>query len=242
MEPCPFATLHLARFDELTTLPPASTSMQPDGPVVWMVGADELASGAGGGAGGQRAFAWVGLGLHRSEASARALLEAGDAAVPCFDGAAERWSAVLQPFNHRGEVNWLDREAPGPVFAPSGDGRTDDPFVAVTSVGWILDEHFDLARVLDFGRGSARVVATLSGVDGLHSGQVFTFPQFEHDTLTVTFWRDAAAMRSFAYRPGEHKDQMDRFRRLQTADRTSFTRLRVLGSRGTWMGSDPLAW
>jgi len=79
-------------------------------------------------------------------------------------------------------------------------------------------------------------------IDGLHSQHAFTTAGFVADGFTFTFWRDDSAMRTFAYRPGVHKEQMDRYKKIHNADRTSFTRLRVLDSVGTWNGTDPLAW
>jgi hypothetical protein len=42
------------------------------------------------------------------------------------------------------------------------------------------------------------------------------------------------------YRPGIHRTQIERHKRDKLADRTSFTRFRVLATRGSWRGSDPL--
>ena len=75
----------------------------------------------------------------------------------------------------------------------------------------------------------------MTSVDGLHSKQVFNFPHFADDSVTVTIWRDDAAMRAFAYRAGDHKVQLDRQKSSAIADRTSFTGFRVLefyGSEG----------
>lgn len=238
MAVCSFATLQLARFDSPRTLLGADPKC-PDHAVMWAVGADE-----GGGefeAGTQQAYAWAAFGLHADEQSARAQFDAGFDAR--FDGADEIWSAVLQPFSHRGEANWLDASAPGQIFSIAAVSNASDPLVVITSVGYVLNSGFDIERAMDFATGVRLVRSSMSAVDGLHSQQSFSFPGIiTLDPITVTFWRDDAAMRAFAYRPGEHKTQMDRYRELVTADRTSFTRLRAVASRGTWCGSDPLAW
>jgi hypothetical protein len=240
MDSCSYATLHLARFDGLKTMRNIDVKPTSGEPVAWMVGGDEIAAGTK--VGSQEASSWVAFGLHSEEESARVLVDAGVAAVPCLEEAAEIWSAVLQPFGHRGEVNWLDHESPGQAFSIDGEGRNRDPFVVVTSVGWTIDDRFDPSRAADFAAGSELVRRSMSSADGLHSRQIFNFPNFAEDTVTITFWRDDAAMRAFAYRAGEHKVQVDRYRKLGTADRTSFTRFRVLESHGSWNGSDPLAW
>jgi len=234
------ATVHLARFDSLTSMKGTDVSSTSGDPVAWMVGGEEI--GAGGTPGSQEAFLWLAFGLHAEMSSARAVMEAGRTAVPFFETAGEVWSALLQPFSHRGEVNWLDHESPGQVFSVDEPGRERGPFVVITSVGWTIDAQFDPSRVADFVRGVEMVRESMDSVDGLHSRQVFNFPDFIDDAVTVSIWRDDAAMRAFAYRAGEHKSQMDRFRQLRTADRTSFTRFRVLESQGSWNGSDPLGW
>ena len=85
--------------------------------------------------------------------------------------------------------------------------------------------------------------ASMTGIEGLHSQQSFFFPGvLQYDPLTVTLWRDAASARAFAYGPGVHKTQMLRQREQNLADRTSFTRCRILRAEGTWHGRNPLDW
>jgi len=48
-------------------------------------------------------------------------------------------------------------------------------------------------------------------------------------------------MMQAAYRPGHHRDQMEYQRTTGHFDRSSFTRTRILASKGTWNGSDPVA-
>jgi hypothetical protein len=87
----------------------------------------------------------------------------------------------------------------------------DGPVVALTTSGWNVGEGLDMNRVL------------------------------ECDPITVTFWHDEASIRAFAYGQGSHRRQLDRHRAEGLADRTSFTRFRMLSSSGTWYGVDPAA-
>jgi len=231
-------TLHLARFDEPVTLLSVDSGPATGNPLAWMIGADDIVAGTP--RGSNTSTVWVALGLHADERSARALFDAGVDAVPCLARADETWAAVLEPIGHRGEVNWLDTDRPGQAFTPEAR-RPDGPFVVITSVGWTFDDRFDPAKANDFAYGVERVRATLDSVDGLYSQQSFAMQRTLADPITITFWRDDAAMRAFAYRPGEHKFQLDRYRELETADRSSFTRLVALEQRGTWHGGDPLA-
>lgn len=233
------ATLHLARFADVVTLDPDDLGHRGGTAVAWIAGADNVAAGTP--STSPTASVWVGLGLHADERSATELFAAGTAAVPWSAGAAEHWVGLLAPMAHRGEVDWVDPLVPGPAFE-TATRRPTGPFVAVTSVGWILDERFDPTRVADFDIGVERVRAGMDDVDGLGAHHGFDVHGSSADGFTVTFWRDDTALRAFAYRPGEHQRQVDRFRALGTADRTSFTRFEVLDHRGTWRGGDPLAW
>ena len=241
---CSTITVNLARFGEARSTAGVETGCPVGDPVAWAVGCDEGAAGTG--AGSQCGSVWVAVGLHADRASADAVFDAGADVVPSMGGAIETWRAVLAPFHHRGEVNWLDAGAPGPAFpigasAESGPSVAG-PFAVITSAGWNIDANFDVDRALEFGAGLDRVRASMTAVDGMHSHQVFAFPGlFAFDALTLTFWRDDASMRTFAYRPGTHKTQLDSFRANETADRTSFTRLRALRHTGSWYGTDPLA-
>ena len=60
------------------------------------------------------------------------------------------------------------------------------------------------------------------------------------DAMTFTLWRDESSMRTAAYRPGPHRDRIDWYRSTNSADRTSFTRLRPRTTAGTWNGVDPM--
>jgi hypothetical protein len=233
-------TVRLVRFDHVHELRDIDGCSVGDS--LWSgVGADVRAAGAPQGA--ATAYAWAAVGVFADESSARASFAAGPAAVPWATEASEAWTALLHPFSHRGEINWLDPQHPGSIFV-TGDAPADgEPFVVLTSVGWDFGPDLDMDRVVDFGTGVGSVRSSMEDVEGLHSQQSFTIPGAGgFDPFTFTIWRDDAAMRAFAYRPGEHKQQMDRYRQLHTADRTSFTRLRVLDSSGTWYGTDPLAW
>jgi hypothetical protein len=113
--------------------------------------------------------------------------------------------------------------------------------VAITTVGW-NPEGLDLNRVRDFGAGVVAVRIGMTGVPGLHTQHSFFFPGvLAVDPLTVSFWRDEASLRAFAYGPGTHRRHLDRYRAENLADRTSFTRFRILHSAGTWHGRDPLS-
>ena len=111
----------------------------------------------------------------------------------------------------------------------------------ITTAGWDVSEEMNMDPIRDFSSGVARVRISMTGVPGLHSQQTFSFPgSFETDGITVTFWRDFASARDFAYGAGLHRELMKRHRDGDFGARTSFTRFSVLHSEGTWHGSNPL--
>jgi len=58
--------------------------------------------------------------------------------------------------------------------------------------------------------------------------------------MTVSLWRSDEAMMAAAYRPGHHRSQVDYQREFGMIDYSSFTRTRILATKGTWDGSDPV--
>ena len=233
------ASIFMARFDEMRTNAHAPSFDSP-GTLFLRVAADTR--GAGKEPGSQQAFRFLMLGLHADEASAHELLDRGVAAVPGFEEAAELWMAIVRPFRHFGECNYLDQASPGPLFGsaePPPDAAA--PIVIVTTAGWKLGDSLDMNRVREFSNGVSGVRISMTGVDGLYSQESYFVPgALQHDAITVTLWRDAAAARSFAYGPGVHKMMLTRQREENLADRTSFTRCRIVRTKGTWHGKSPL--
>ena len=232
-------SIFLARFDEMRTAGPLPPSLGA-GVVFRGVGADTRAAASE--PASQQAFRFVVLALHADEASAHSAIENRNTIVPWLADAVEVWAAVLSPFRHMGECNYLDQALPGPLFASlAAQPDPAEPIVVITTAGWVVGDKLDMARVREFSNGVLGVRASMTGVDGLHSQQSFFFPGvLQHDPITVTLWRDSASARAFAYGPGVHKVQMQRQRERKLADRTSFTRCRIVRSEGTWHGRDPL--
>ncbi len=228
-----YMSVHLAREEEIVTLT-SDGSVPPAGkPASWLLGADEGLHGSE--SSSQRSTVFVAVGTHHTEESARACAAAP---VAEFANASETWSAALRPTRSHGSCNWVD----GGQFDASGE-RATGPIAVMTSVGWDIGPGFQPQRALDFAEGVGRVRKAMwsEPVEGMTSEQSFVFPGIlTHDGLTFTTWRDEAAAVAFAYRPGAHKTEMDRFRLDETADRTSFTRLRPIETHGTWFGADPL--
>ncbi len=233
-------SLVLARFDDLRATGPVESPNHPES-LFLRAGADVRASNSD--AMSQQAYKFVIFGLHASESAARQAVDRKLESAGWLSDARETWSAVLVPFRHFGESNFLNPESPGPLYDVSQpEPSAETPIVVMTSVGWTPSSiESDMDRIADFSRGVAAVRIGMTAVDGLHSQQTFSFPGgLELDGITVTMWRNFAAMRDFAYGPGLHRHQVKRQREELLGDRSSFTRFTVLHSEGTWHGSCPL--
>jgi hypothetical protein len=234
-----FASLHLARFNQMRAAGPVDPGERP-GLLFCEVGADCRAAGTD--PASREAFTFLVVGLHEGQESASRLVEEVVTVVPWFADAAEHWSGVLAPFRTKGEANLIVRTTPARLFDPlaTPPGR-GEPVVVFTTIGWNRN-GLDMARVADVGTGTAAVRISMTAVPGLRSQHSFFFPGIiAIDPPTLSFWDDEASLVAWAHRQATHKRQMDRYRTTGNADRASFTRLTAIRSSGTWYGADPVA-
>ena len=232
-------SLQLASFDTLRV--PGACNLDKIGkPLFFEIGADTRAAVTS--PSSQQAFRFLLLGIHEDEDSAHHFLDLATHISPWVGEATERWATVLQPFHHKGEANYLTPSQPAKLFEELCESPgINTPIVVLTTSGWITGESLDMNRVKEFSEGVLGVRASMTGIDGLHSQQSFFFPGvLTYDPITVTIWRDSVSVGKFAYGAGAHKMQMDKQKVHNLADRTSFTRCRILRSEGTWHGSNPL--
>jgi hypothetical protein len=227
-----FATVHWLEFDGVR-LPTelalggapaecASFKIGPDGPV---------------GPDGQRlpSPVWCAVAVFERRASAERAFGAPESFLP--GGARQGWHALLLPVAHRGECNHLERGRPRALFEPADDDP-GGPLFVMTTAGYVPPPS--LPRVIDFRVHVDKVRASLQSVEGCVASQVFAPHTLGDDGVTLSLWKSDAAMFEAMYRPGIHRVQVDRHKRDNLADRTSFTRFRVLATRGRWGGVDPV--
>ena len=183
---------------------------------------------------------WFGLGFYSAVSKAETVLENYIDHLPDCAEAQEAWHAMLVPISHRGETNWFGEIASGSLFRPAA---TDPggPLVVFTSAGYhVLPPEqlsLDLPRRLDFIANVDRVLEWFAGIPGNLARENYEVGKPTTDGLTFSLWKSDADMTNAAYQPGLHRTQLDRLRSERIADRTSFTRARLIGRKGTWQGS-----
>lgn len=237
VELCSWATLHFLRFGAIETPDTLDLAHSPAGSASWQIGPDGAI-----GPDGRRlpSNIWCAVGLYHQRAEAEGAVQSPEASMPFLLRATEAWHALLLPIANRGECNHLDPAAPGLLLQPAGEDP-GGPLAVLTTAGFNPCPGFSMQRVIDFRHAVDAVRDTVAGMDGNLARQVFTPHVAGTDGFTCTLWRDDKAMMAYAYRPGKHRTEMERYKAEQTADRTSFSRFRVLATRGQWEGRCPIA-
>ena len=183
---------------------------------------------------------WGGFGRYATRAEAEAVLDAPEDHVPFLSTAEEAWHALLVPFSHRGKTDWSGTLRDGDTLRPGND--PGGPLVVLTSAGYVDPAAEDPARIEGFLRGVDAVMAFYATLPGLVRQGLFSGGLVDgRNGVTFTLWATEDAMLGAAYRTGEHRAQLDHQRTVGHFDYSSFTRTRVVASRGTWEGSDPVA-
>jgi len=233
-----YATAHWICFGEVTTPEQVSLSGRPEGAASWKIGP----SGPVGPDGYRMpSNIWCAVGLFRELGEAKAAMENRHHFMPFLHDAVESWHQLLLPVRHHGECNHLDRECPDEMFEVSS-ADPGGPVLVITSAGFVRGPELKVERLIDFRRNVDRVDEWLRQAEGYIASRPFTPHTVGDDGLTLSVWRDDAAMLNASYRAGVHRTHVDRHKSEKVFDRSSFTRCRILDACGQWEGRDPMAW
>ncbi len=181
---------------------------------------------------------WCGLGLFGDRESAESNLERPEGYLSSFPPPTESWHALLLPIAFRGLWNHnLGSNAELRYATEAAD--PGGPLFVITTGGFDLGPNFDRTRLVNFREYSDRVRGALPSAPGRIASEYFS-PTPTDDAITMSLWTSDSAMVQTMYGRGTHREEIDRFKREKTLDRTSFTRFRVLRTIGRWNGSDLL--
>jgi hypothetical protein len=234
-----WVTLHRLRFDAVISATDRSFPA-PDHPESWRfypcqaLTADGLPSFA--------SDVWCGFAIHDSRAQAEAMFADPAAHLPQLAEAVEHWHALAAPFAHHGSVNWRGTVQTDSALRLVGDlGSGGGPVLVITSAGFDADTEISAERRKAFLAGVEDVLAFYGQQSGNLRRAVFNGSGVDgREGFTVSLWRNDPEMMAGAYKTGAHRTNLDAHRADPMFDRSSFSRLRVLDSRGTWDG-DPFA-
>jgi len=184
---------------------------------------------------------WGGVGIYSSRAAAEAVFAAPGDHLPFLPQTVEAWHALVIPVSHRGGVNWRGSVQFDSAVTPAPEDP-GGPLVVFTSAGYLNASAKDLPRMRRFLIGIDRVLDFYASLPGNIRRAVFDgFAVDGLDGPSVTLWRDDAAMLAAAYKLGEHRKQLNAHRVDEMFDHSSFTRGRIIASKGMWDGADPVA-
>ena len=186
-----------------------------------------------------RSDVWCGFAIHADRASAQAMFDAPDRYFPALAEGVEQWHALAVPVQHRGAVNWRGMVQTDSAIRPS-TAEHAGTLAVMTSASFDDPKNPDeIPRISRFAVKVSEAVHFLGQQPGNLRHDVFNGGFDGLEGFTLTLWQSDDAMLRAAYHSGHHRKLMDESRDGSTFDRSSFTRLRIIGSHGSWSG-DPL--
>lgn len=182
---------------------------------------------------------WCGMGIWNNRAQAEDMMDDPVDAMPALGEAVESWHGLALPIQHRGEVRWrgeLERDC---AITPS-ETDPQGPLAVITSASFDDPTNPDeIPRMSRFAVKVAEAIDFLGQQPGNLRRDVFNGGFDGREGFTLSLWETDEAMQKAAYHSGHHRALMDESRGGSLFDRSSFTRLRILSSEGSWDG-DPL--
>lgn len=183
---------------------------------------------------------WGGFGIYPSRAAAEEVFEAPERHLPFLADTVEAYHAIVVPYSHRGKVDWRGTPQENTTITPAPEDP-GGPLMVLTSAGYDHVGPDDLPRVAKFIHEVDQVQAFYATLPDNIRRAVYSGAGVDgHNGMTISIWRSDAAMMAAAYKPGHHRAQMEYHRDVGHFDYSSFTRARIVASRGRWDGGDPI--
>lgn len=177
------------------------------------------------------------MGFYNTREDAAAVVADPAAHLPFLDQTTEDWHALAVVIAHRGEVNWSTSTEPHPVLKP----LEQDPkgvIAVVTTAGFLSRDESQHERIRTFLKKVDAVVEFYGALEENTARSLFNLAGTP-EGMTFSVWRSDRGMMAGAYKPGVHSKYLNEHKEYAMFDRSSFTRLRLLDSTGTWNGADP---
>ncbi|MFK7936966.1 MAG: DUF3291 domain-containing protein [Saprospiraceae bacterium] len=141
----------------------------------------------------------------------------------------ERWTIYMRTIMARGE--WSQQQP----FAVSDNLSNEVPLLGVITRATI--KWRQLYNFWKYVPTSHQKLLTNSGL--IYTKGIGEVPALQMATFSL--WKDAAALKKFAYEQKEHRVAIEKTRQLDWYKEELFARFQPYRSEGTWQGEQPLA-
>jgi hypothetical protein len=182
---------------------------------------------------------WGGVGFYHSQQAAEAVVGDPSAHLNFLGETAENWHALAAVIAHRGDVDWSTETEPHPALTPLGE----DPggtMAVITTAGYLRPAQDEMDRIKPFLRKVNEVVDWYQTLECNAAAMLFNAVESKQG-MTFSVWKSDPGMLGSAYRNGKHSEFLKMHQSEPMFDMSSFTRLRLLASSGSWEGRDPRA-
>jgi len=180
---------------------------------------------------------WGGVGFYDSRQAAEAVVQNPRDNLGFVMETTEDWHALACVITHRGAADWSTSSEPHPALQPLGS----DPggvMAVITSAGYVSVDETQFPRIRDFQERVDDVIEFYGTLEENTARCLFNAVN-AREGMTFSVWSSDKGMMASAYKSGVHADNLKRHMETPMFDRSSFTRLRLLESSGTWDGADP---
>ncbi len=180
---------------------------------------------------------WGGVGFYHDRSAAEAVVSDPKAHFPWLHEALEHWHALAGVVAYRGEADWSTNTEPNPEIVP----LETDPggrIAVITSAGYDLPNPKEDPRLPAFLKGIEEVVAFYRTLEENLAATLFNAVEAKQG-LTFSIWKTDEGMMASAYKSGLHSKYLRQHQSDPMFDRSSFMRLRLLDSSGSWEGVNP---
>ncbi len=180
---------------------------------------------------------WGGMAFYGDKYLAQDVVTDPHAHFSWLDETVEHWHALACVISHRGKVNWSTKDEPHPALTPL---ETDPGGVIaiVTSAGYDTIDESQFPRIRAFQEKVDDVLVYYGTLKANVARSLFSATKAASG-MTFSVWTSDEEMMATAYRHGTHAEYLREHRKEPMFDHSSFTRLRLLESSGTWDGKDP---
>ncbi len=180
---------------------------------------------------------WGFVGFYENRSDAEQVLAEPERNLPFLSDTAEHWHALAAVISHRGKVDWSTKDEPHPEPKPL-EADPGGVLAVVTSAGYGKIDESQFARIRNFQEKVDHVIDYFGTLDANIARSLFTATEARQG-MTFSVWRSDATMATSAYRSGVHAEYIQQHKKESLFDYSSFTRLRLLDSCGSWDGIDP---